>query len=391
VLVLEPWRYVVAMKSLPSEYRALRTLAPEVRSLITPLVQLWDRQPTETVEEEGEGGPEEWIQEPGLFDQSVAWEDLSADRIWKRLREGLFPKTMSQWPVEQPLLADGEWLEDAESFRTVIERARALGMRVTPVTGLDRTREYQSAVATVTSAERGGVTIRLRPADFLRGEVHVAQELLRLVGALGGMPQTTDLLIDLKSISHAARELEERNVEAVIGMLPTLGHWRNLGLLASGAPRRVDATEFPLDDATPYSRPEWWVWLQLRERAVRLGRLPVYGDYATMHPDPIESIGKGVIFQRIPQLRYAFGDSILMTRGHDLRRDSDGTSQIRKLLHRIDEYGAWRGPDFSAGDEWLAEAALGRRSPGLWGTWKWAGQVHYLTHVIRQLANLGEL
>jgi hypothetical protein len=55
---------------------------------------------------------------------------------------------------------------------------------------------------------------------------------------------------------------------------------------------------------------------------------------------------------------------------------------------RLEENGDWQGANFSAGDLWFKRAARGEDGPGNWGTWKWAGQVHLVTHTSQQLANL---
>lgn len=97
-------------------------------------------------------------------------------------------------------------------------------------------------------------------------------------------------------------------------------------------------------------------------------RLPVYGDYGVIHPDRVEPIGEPRSLPRIPKIRYASGDEMLMIRGHDLRSGDDG--QLGVLLSLLKENGAWPGPNFSDGDDaWFDPAARGEGAITN-GTWK---------------------
>ncbi|HJP89061.1 MAG TPA: hypothetical protein VJ850_08510 [Candidatus Limnocylindrales bacterium] len=386
----DAWQYVIAMKSLPSEYRALRTLAAEVSSATTPLIQLWDRAPSPDVEEEGEE-LDAGQAELALVEQQTVWEEAAGDRVWRRFRGGLFPKTRPGWPVARRFLLDGEWLEDPDSLSVVIGHARARDLDVVPVTGLVRSAEYQDVVSKLASPDRGGLVVRLVRADFTAGPRSLDDKLSTVLRASGVSTASTDVILDLRSVDNSVRERDEANVEAMLRLLPDLEQWRNVAVIASGAPRQVDAKRFPQNELTPYPRPEWWIWRELRSRLPLVARIPTYGDYGTHHPEKVEAIGGaagGKKLPRIPQIRYASSDSMLMLRGHDLRGRDDGDQQLREMLDRLKEYGAAASANYSAGDAWLQAAANGEESPGSWPTWKWAGQVHGITHAVTQLASL---
>lgn len=382
------WRHLVVMKSLPAEYRALRSLRPEIANGVTPLIQLWDRTPTPGVEEGEPDQDEVEAPEFGLFDQQSMWEDGQAQPVWKRLRNGLFTKTRGNWDKGQAILLDGEWLDDPEAVTTVIANCRAAGMLVVPVTGLSRTAAYEQAIVTSSSDDRGGLVVRLRPADFVAGPVALRERLDTLLEPMQLRPGGVDVVLDLGCLDDALLERDELNAESMIRGLPYQGDWRNLAIVGSGTPKEVTESRFKRDEVTPYRRLEWLMWLELIARRTHLGRLPVYGDYGVIHPDRVEPIGEPKSLPRIPKIPYASGDEMLMVRGHDLRSGEDG--QLRVLLDLLKENGAWPGPDFSEGDAWFDRAARGVATSGDWGTWKWAGQVHLLTHTSQQLANLSE-
>ena len=381
------WQYLVIMKSLPSEYRALRTIAAATRAGITPLIQLWDRAPSAAVGEGADDTDVDLDNGPGFFDQQTIWTNGSAERVWHRLIGGLFPKTLENWPRERRVLLDGEWLDESGSMRSVLANARVFGMDVVPVTGLDRAPDYQAVVAEMASPERGGLVLRLRGPDFRRAIPVFRERIHDVLTTLGASIATTDVVLDLGAIDPGFREGAELNVESMVRFLPSAEQWRNVAVVASGSPEQVSAKRFATDDLTPYARPEWWLWQELRSRAQVVTRVPVYGDYGTIHPGRIEPLGEPKSLPRIPQIRYASGDRMLMLRGHDLRGEGDGTRQIADMLDRAKEFGAWAGSQHCAGCERLQGAATGTDSPGDWGTWKWISQVHLLTHTSAQLAN----
>lgn len=380
------WRQLVVMKSLPAEYRALRSLRPDVARAVTPLIQLWDRKPTASVEE-GEQEPDE--ADPasaGFFGQQPIWEDGEAHPVWKRLRNGLFTKSRGSWSKDQAILLDGEWLDDPAAFPTIVANCRAADMIVVPVTGLDRSAAYGEAIVASTSG-RDGLVVRLRPTDFLGGATNLRERLNRLLAPTKLGPTGADLVLDLGCLEDAFLERDELNAESMVRALPYLDDWRNLAIVGSGIPREVTESRFKRDEITPFRRLEWLLWKELLARRDHIGRLPAYGDHGVIHPDRVEPIGEPKSLPRIPKIIYATRDELLMIRGHDLRSAGDD-GQLRTLLDLLKDNGAWAGPAFSDGDAWFDRAARSIDTPGDWGTWKWAGQVHLLTHTSQQLASL---
>lgn len=380
------WRRLVVMKSLPAEYRALRSLSPDVSTGVAPLIQLWDRKPTAGVEEDEQEPDESESADSGLFGQQPIWEDGEAHPVWKRLRNGLFTKTRGSWSKDQAILLDGDWLDDPWALTTIIANCRAADMAVAPVTGLDRSRAYAEAISASISA-RDGLVIRLRRLDFIGGATGLRERLDALLAPMKLSPTGVDLVLDLGCLDDSFLERDELNAESMVRALPYLDEWRNLAIVGSGTPREVTEARFKRDEITPFRRLEWLIWKELLARREHIGRLPAYGDYGVIHPDRIEPIGEPKALPRIPKIIYASRDEQLMIRGHDLRPAGDD-GQLGRLLELLKQNGAWLGPDFSAGDAWFERAARGLDTPGDWGTWKWAGQTHLLTHTSQQLASL---
>jgi hypothetical protein len=246
---------------------------------------------------------------------------------------------------------------------------------------------YGQAIVDAAVPDRGGLVVRLRPSDFVGGRTALQERLDTLLAPTKLGPAGVDLVMDLGCLDEGFLERDELNAESMVRALPYLDDWRNLAIIGSGTPKQVTESRFKRDEITPYRRLEWLLWKELLARRAHIGRLPIYGDYGVIHPDRVEPIGEPKSLPRIPKIIYASRDEMLMIRGHDLRPAGDD-GQLGVLLDLLKRNNAWPGPDFSAGDAWFERAARGVETPGDWGTWKWAGQVHLLTHTSQQLARL---
>src|SRR4051794_17663960 len=118
---MTPWRYLVIMKGLPGEYRALARLQEDVASGVTPLIQLWDRVPVTEIEVE----PDDLLGAETLAliaEQAPLWRDPPGLAIWDRLRKELLSKIRDGSAPINDLLLDGEWLSDPGAFGAVLDQ-----------------------------------------------------------------------------------------------------------------------------------------------------------------------------------------------------------------------------------------------------------------------------
>ena len=378
--MIEPWKYLSVLKGLQAEYGALVALEPPESATVTALVQLWHRLPKPDANDQTPGSDIDANSEQGeLFGMP------RGEAVWRRLSGQLLSKVKDKWDPDRPVLLDGEWLEDAVAYETVLDNCRMSGRRPLPVTGLGRAEAYQAVISRAVRADGGGVVLRLGRDDFRGRAPNEVKELINgWLASLGLRPDEVDVVLDLRSIEKLFRERDELFAEAMLRTLPHLHDWRNLALVGSGIP--VNAKGFQADDITPFARPEWWLWLALRQRLKVIGRIPVFGDYGVIHPDRVEAIGNTKAYSRIPAILYTSHDDYLMVRGRDLNRGWT-TADERRLFQRLLDGPDWCGPTFSKGDEWIADVALGRDGPGGWMTWKRTGECHHWTYVSRQLAN----
>jgi hypothetical protein len=378
--------YISIVKGLQAEYGALVDLDPDTAAYVTPLIQLWARTPKEenSADEPDDSNDQEVAEEaqPG---QQPMWDEGVVGIVWGRLNRQLLAKVKRKWPADRPVILDGEWLEDPEAYGTILVNCRTLRRRPLPVTGLTRDDAYQAVVANSVAIDAGGLVLRLGRDDFRSSAIETLTERIdSFLSRFGLQPAEVDVILDLRFVGFLHRERDEVFAESMIRSLPHLKAWRNLALVGSGMPR--DGKGFRTNDITPFGRSEWWVWLELRRRiaALGLGRLPIFGDYGVINPEPEVPTGDSRPLSRIPQVRYTAGDDCLMIRGLDLRETDP--AHLQPLFQQLIDGRDWSGASFSKGDAWIARVAAGSPNPGIWSTWKRNGQSHHWTYVSQQLA-----
>ncbi len=373
VLMSSDWKYLSIVKGRKGEYRALLDVDDEVLADITPLIALWP----------GEPGEKDSAPVSGGF-----WPADEGSKVSGSLSEVLLSKIRGRWPADHPLLLDGKWLNDPASFQTIIDSARAAGFVPLPVTALDRADPYQDIVARAIVSDRGGLVLRLVRADFAPVRSDLAFRVPELLERFGLTPGDTDLVIDLGELDRLHWEADEINLEAMCAAALDVGDWRNFAVAGSSVPGKHHP-KFLDNGIEPFPRLEWWIYQKARMRG-RIPRLPIFGDYGTSHPEPIEAM-PGKNLPNIPSIRYATADGFLMVRG--LNTKTAGWDHLPPLCKELMARPEWCQGSFSEGDRWIERVANGElldngnQIRGNYATWKQVSQAHHLTFVSRQLAN----
>jgi hypothetical protein len=344
--------YVPVLRWKGGEQRALKELFTQDRELITPLIELPAR--NTMPERKAQRGLEfmladlpaqiqrDWGTKPLFFDPA-SWSGEMRDR------------------------------QRASTFERLFEEARAMGLRIIPVTGIGRAAAYQAAIVRVVAATDSEVCLRIRPEDIERGSLEAA--LQQLIGELQIRRQAAHLVVDLEFLDS-----EEEDIGRLVSRIPEIGTWATFSVVGGSFPKDLTGMR-----PGQYTRPrrEWQVWR--RSRRQRLKRVPTFGDYATLNP-VLSPYVRGMNISA--SIRYTSDDYWVIMRGEGLRND-DGPKYAQypanaELLTRRTEY---CGPDFSFGDRYVAQIGLGKKSTGSPTTWLQAAVNHHLTFVARQVAS----
>ena len=357
--MIEEVGYMPLLKSRAGEFRALRSLTRSQRSQLLPLMDLvpplWDFEkeaPTRSMDEHA---------------------SLVSPHLWR------------SWGPDLPILLDGQNLDTDTAERNpleqIIEGCRARGIQAIPVTGLDRSQEYQSAVRRSLTRDRRGSCIRLESEDLAAiGRLEAA--LKDLMESLGLDPSNVDLLVDLRAISEEEEAALAKSVLIALDRLSWVPEWRSVTLSGSAFPENL--AFLPPDSTSAIPRVEWTLWKMVASKCRARGLRLRFGDYAIAHPIPLEIDPRGM--RMSANLRYTGNDSWTVLRGRNVQKY--GTGQFTRLCRELVESNDFCGGDFSPGDRLIEKCAGGIVPPGNATTWREIGTSHHIQFVLRQLDGL---
>lgn len=355
--------YVPVLKGKEGEYLALRELTDSVKDRLTPLIEI-------------PSIPYDFINETvaKTVDQHLARVIEKIGTCWGADRD-LF--------MDLDLIPPDEVMSDgSQPLKFIFDSARAVGLRLIPVTGVNRASDYQDAVREAKDNDGRGVCIRIESDDL----VDFADLATKLTDLLGDLDLTTfdaDLIIDLEAISPlnpTGPILLAAN--SIIANLPLVRDWRTLTLAATAFPQ--DLSNLSPRTATLIPRTEWIVWQTLAARRERILRLPTFGDYAIAHPVPNEIDPR--LLKMSAQLRYTTDNDWLIFKERNVR--DYGYEQFNEICRTLISRPEYKGAAFSWGDNAINVCAGPGSNPGNATTWRRIGTNHHLTFAVDQIANL---
>lgn len=358
--MFDEYHYVPVLKGRQGEYGALAEADDQVRSNVTPLLEIppipWDFE----------------VEAPAKSTEAHVG-DVAAriERCWGKDRR-IF--------IDAGLLSEEDRIADRHPLAVVLDSARDVGITAVPVTGLGRGDAYDAAVAEALAADGRGICLRLEGEDLEEPE-DLPEILAGVVSTLGLTAEDVDLVLDFGPIS-AEQRWTAATARLLLAALPDVESWRTLTLLASSFP--VDLSGVDGNSIGLISRAEWLVWQSLHARRDRLSRLPTFGDYGISHPVPREVDPR--IIQRSAAIRYTTDDEFLIVKGRSIRLH--GPEQHYDLAAELVARPEFHGDGFSWGDSYIAARARRESGTGNGMTWRKAGTSQHLAFVASQLANL---
>ena len=235
------------------------------------------------------------------------------------------------------------------------------------------------AVADIASADGHGVCIRLDAEDvILTRPGAVGQVFDSVMEQLRLGPPQCDLLLDVGLIrdSVAARVAA---AEAALRVVPWLMQWRNVVCAFSAFPSDVGSIA-PHASVTRVSRDDALAFVALTQRGPE--RVPTYSDYAIGTPYYVDAP-----WTPIPSIKYTTNDGWMIHRGATRQNRN---AQYVELAQEVVGAAYFRGPAFSAGDQYLRDVAAQVVGPGNPTTYVRMATSHHLACVADRLARIGE-
>jgi len=262
----------------------------------------------------------------------------------------------------------------ARHVETFFYYSAEVGLNLCPVV---RAQMLDSCGQAMYKAARTSQTmcLRLHVKDFEEGDI-----VARLEGALSRVnlsPASVHLLMDLQLVNE-----DSATCLVFYERLPHLSAWNSVTVAAGSFPpdlSHLDVGEHPVP------RVEWQLWKRIAG-SHRISRIPLFRDYAILHPFSRPNFPGMNISASI---RYTSDDHWVVMRGQGLRNEGGaGYDQYPANAESLMERPEYCGADCSYGDRYIAERPLHRNKPGNPTTWVAAGINHHLTFVVRQIRRL---
>ena len=114
-------------------------------------------------------------------------------------------------------------------------------------------------------------------------------------------------------------------------------------------------------------------------------RSPMFGDYATVNPGFTAKMDMRMV-NPAGKIVYATTGRWLVRKGGAFRGNE---KQMHKLSDEVVKSGLFRGPSFSAGDDYIDKCAKKTVGPSNQTRWKSVGINHHIMQVIGEVATLG--
>jgi len=346
-----PLRYLAILKGKQGEYGALSTLAPEVKRLITPLLEIIPPRPNKR----------------GVTKALTEYIENEAERI------------ADCWGTGDRILADVRYLSAAANpypLKVLCDRARALGVPLVPVASTDAPRAIVDPARYAYRVHRSGLCLRESPQAVLA--TSFPADLTRTLRDFDANPSTVDFVLDMGAIRDETGSLMPRFAASAFSRIPYLDQWRSVTLAASSFP--VSLAHLGPGFHT-MRRAEWALWESVCQATSTMSRAPGYGDYTVVSPGLSEGRWPGSA-----TIRYTCAREVVIERGRGLLKH--GTSQYVQLARHLLQHDSYVGASYSWGDEYVAACASGSVTAGNATRWVQVGVNHHLTYVARQVASI---
>lgn len=242
--------------------------------------------------------------------------------------------------------------------------------------------DYIAAVASVCTDYNTHIVFRMTPDDLATQNIDkiVAQMLKQCSANI----QQTDFIVDMGYIDTTGRSII--TARGSLSAVPFASNWRSLVLVAGSFPENLSNFVIGVHSL---ARHEWSVWLANQKS---VGRDVEYGDYATIHPIPVDENLDPKTMNPTASVRYTFEDTWILIRGQGIRtKDGPGFSQFFNHADTIVNMPQYRGKSFSYGDAKIDNIHARSQQQGNLETWITIGVNHHIEEIVYQFSSLPSL
>ena len=350
--------YVPVLKWKRGERIALRYLPFDVKSRLTPLIEIVPKHFADAKSAKK------------LIESIVEDKASEIENDW-----GLLPFFLDVHLVESSYRTSA----DVHLMIAIHQMLRDRNLTMIPVTGLHRATDHYEAVASVLEGTEFTVCVRLTAEDLRLPDVN--DRIDRLLSTISRRREQVHLIVDYKSTADATPSLLVPQQ-----VIEHLDRYSTFTVISGAFPQ--DLTEFEKNRQYTHERADWLSWHnQVFASSPGLVRIPTFGDYTILHPQLVSLS----FFPNVSaSIRYTSDSYWVIMRGEGLNNeDGPGRSQYPAQSLLVQERDEFCGENFSAGDQYLRELgeAMGQ-SKGSPESLIRAGVNHHITFVVKQISEL---
>lgn len=354
-------QYVPVLKWKLGEYQALDRLKPEVKSAVTPLLEM---------------PPVGYDFEKGTVAKSLD-EHLA----------GFGRKLAAKWGsrpcfLDVVYIRDERLVGDVHPLDHLMAQAREASCAVVPVVWPGSDAAWRSAVKLANESDNRGMGVRIR-LDRLDDEETTKSLLAVLRSDTGVDVGRTDLLLDASVLAGTPASIQLEAVQTRLQRVPYLNRWRSITLIGAAYPdkpiSRTDKPEWP--------RQDWKTYRDLLDRLGEQHRVPNFGDHAVASFGAPSEMDMRLV-KPLAKLRYATPEYWHIKVGSTVKqKEGDGYAQFQSMCQELVKKPFFDGADFSAADRYIHDCSTGKAKTGNLTTWVWVANNRHISKVVAQLAS----
>ena len=357
--------YLPILKGKAGEHDALQHLSPGVKPQLTPMIEV---------------PPIGWKfgNELGVRTERKTTIDEHVGKVPESIRKS--------WGTELPVFIDLLHVEEcgllengAHPLACVFDQGRKLGLQAIPVTGIERSSEYQNAVIDAVQRDGRGVCIRVDRQECTV-PTSLAARLQSLIMTVNVRRDQVDLILDLGAICPAQVGELQTIASSLISDLSYVSDWRTIAVAATAMPKSVtrDMEKFSIKRIDRAERTLWGAIANDHD----LPRIPNFSDYGVTHPDYADVDWREVSLGG--KIRYTAEDTSVIVKERKLE---NGGEQFHELARMLTQEPEFCQSGYSWGDERIAKCTAFEIGPGNLTKWVAFTTNHHLRFVTEQLAN----
>lgn len=349
--------YVPAIKWRQGEYQALFRLPEPAKSRIRPLLIV------PAIEYDFEDG------EPksSPFDHAV--------KFVKRYR-AKWKQHISFVDIDASLHAE---IVDGKSFTSYIfDELRGAKAHAIPVVSLDYDVPVIGDIANAAGLDGFGVCLRARIEHVMHPNANARFQ--KLLNQIGVDVSDVNFVVDLGAPTYEPYNDFSKGLTAALKKISDLDDFRSFIMMGTSFPESMQSVA--AEDSV--KRHDWLFFKAFAKGLPEGFRIPVFGDYTTVHPAFKADFDMRKI-KPAGKLVYTTSDSWVVRKGKAFR---DNPAQMYGLCDKIVKCGRFKGAGYSDGDTYIARCAKKEKGfgPSTLTKWKEVGISHHIMQVLEDVS-----